>query len=76
MYLAIQILWAALLNRKTTIQCHLNKLIRLKCPENNSTMFRCNRFQIKLQIQKPLFVNLKIRNSLKFQPIVYFILGS
>ena len=36
-------------------------------------MFRCNRFQIKLQIQKPLIVNLKIRNSQKFQSIVSFI---
>ena len=38
-------------------------------------VFRCNRFQIKLQIQKPLIVNFKIRNSEKFQSIVSFFLG-
>ena len=39
-------------------------------------MFRCNCFQIKLQIQKPLIVNFKIRNSQKFQSIVSFFLGN
>ena len=39
-------------------------------------MFRCNRFQMKLQIQKPLFVNFKICNSQKFQSIFSFFLGS
>ena len=38
-------------------------------------MFRCNCFQIKLQIQKPSIVNFKIRNSQKFQSIVSFFLG-
>ena len=38
----------------------LKKFIRFKNPKRNSTMFRCNRFQIKLQIQKPLIVNFKI----------------
>ena len=31
---------------------HWNKFIRLKSRKRNSTMFRCNRFQIKLLIQK------------------------
>ena len=63
------------LNRKTTIQRRWNKFIRLKSPERNSTMFRCNRFQIKLQIQKPSIVNFKIHNSQKLQSILSFFLG-
>ena len=63
------------LNGKTTIQRHWDTFIRLKSAKRNSTMFRCNRFQIKLQIQKPLIVNFKIRNSQKFQSIVSFFLG-
>ena len=39
-------------------------------------MFRCNRFEIKFQIQKPLIVNFKIRNSQKFQSIVSFFLDT
>ena len=70
--LTIQILWTLTLNRKTTIQRHWNKFIRLKSPERNWTMFRCNRFQIKLEIHKPSIVNFKIRNSQKFQSIVSF----
>ena len=67
----IQILWTLSLNRKTTIQRHGNKFIRLKSPEHNSTMFRWICSQMKLQIQKPLFVNIKRRNSQ--QPLVFFV---
>ena len=39
--------WTVSLNRKTKIQSHWNKVIRLKSPERNSTMFRCNHSQMK-----------------------------
>ena len=52
------------------------KIKRLRSPERNSTIFQFNHFQIKLQIQKPLIVNFKIRNSQKFQSIVSFFLGN
>ena len=53
----------------------LRQIYTIESPKRNSTMFRCNRFQIKLQIQKPLIVNFKIRNSQKFHSIVSFFLG-
>ena len=73
--LTIQILWTVWINRKTTIQRHWKKFIRLKSPKRNLTMLRCNRFQIKSQIQKLLIVNFKISNLQKFQSIVPFFLG-
>ena len=49
--------------------------LRLKSPEHNSTKFRCNRSKMKMQIQKPLIVNFRIRNSQKFQKTFACFLG-
>ena len=61
-------------NRNFTIEMNNSRNV-LKNSKRNSTMFRCNNFQIKLHIQKSLIVNFKICNSQKFQSIVSFFLG-